>query len=115
VVPLCQHRPRCVCSFVIPVATQVFAWGDGSSGRLGLGSEHDALVPTRIDTFAPNTMLDIAKVGCRVLHNGQPAPALGRARSAPVNVNVNVNELRLGFSNTTRNPEGILSHNNRKS
>jgi hypothetical protein len=34
---------------------------------------------------------------------------------ATVNVNVNVNELRLGFSNTTRNPEGILSHNNRKS
>jgi hypothetical protein len=32
-----------------------------------------------------------------------------------VNVYVNVNELRLGFSNTTRNPEGILSHNNRKS
>jgi hypothetical protein len=30
-------------------------------------------------------------------------------------VNVNVNELRLGFSNTTRNPEGTLSHNNRKS
>jgi hypothetical protein len=29
-------------------------------------------------------------------------------------VNVNVNELRLGFSNTTRNPKGILSHNNRK-
>ncbi len=28
---------------------------------------------------------------------------------------VNVNELRLGFSNTNRNPEGILSHNNRKS
>jgi hypothetical protein len=27
----------------------------------------------------------------------------------------NVNELQLGFSNTTRNPEGILSHNNRKS
>ncbi len=27
-------------------------------------------------------------------------------------VNVKVNELRLGFSNTTRNPEGILSHNN---
>ncbi len=27
---------------------------------------------------------------------------------------VNVNELRLGFSNTTRNPEGILSHNSRK-
>jgi hypothetical protein len=26
-------------------------------------------------------------------------------------VNVHVNELRLGFSNTTRNPEGILSHN----
>jgi hypothetical protein len=30
-------------------------------------------------------------------------------------VNVNVNELRLGFSSTTRNPEGIISHNNRKS
>ena len=43
----------------------MFAWGDGSSGRLGLGTEHDALVPTRIDTFAPNTMLDIAKVGSR--------------------------------------------------
>jgi hypothetical protein len=26
-----------------------------------------------------------------------------------------VNELRLGFSNTTRNPEGRLSHTNRKS
>ncbi len=32
-----------------------------------------------------------------------------------VNVNVNVIELRLGFSNTARNPEGILSHNNRNS
>jgi hypothetical protein len=30
-------------------------------------------------------------------------------------VSANVNELRLGFSNTTRNPEGILSHINRKS
>jgi hypothetical protein len=28
---------------------------------------------------------------------------------------VNVKKLRLGFSNTTRNPEGILSQNNRKS
>ena len=36
---------------------------------------------------------------------------------AALKVNVNVNELRLGFSNTTRNPEGILlvSYNNRKS
>jgi hypothetical protein len=32
-----------------------------------------------------------------------------------VNVNANVNDLRLGFSTTTRNPEGILSHNSRKS
>jgi hypothetical protein len=32
-----------------------------------------------------------------------------------VNVTVHVHELRFGFSNTTRNPEGILSHNNRKS
>ncbi len=32
-----------------------------------------------------------------------------------VHAHVNVNELGLGFSNTTRNPEGILSHNNRKS
>jgi hypothetical protein len=30
-------------------------------------------------------------------------------------VHVNVNELRLGFSNTTRNSEGILSHHNRMS
>jgi hypothetical protein len=29
-------------------------------------------------------------------------------------LNANVSELRLGFSNTTRNPEGTLSHNNRK-
>jgi 8-oxo-dGTP pyrophosphatase MutT (NUDIX family) len=28
---------------------------------------------------------------------------------------VHAYELRLGFSITTRNPEGILSHNNRKS
>jgi hypothetical protein len=28
---------------------------------------------------------------------------------------VHVNELRLGSSNTTRNPEGKLSHDNRKS
>jgi hypothetical protein len=32
-----------------------------------------------------------------------------------VHVHVHVKELRLGFSNTTRNPEGILSHSNRKS
>jgi hypothetical protein len=31
-----------------------------------------------------------------------------------VHVNINVNELQLGFPNTTRNPEGTLSHNNRK-
>jgi hypothetical protein len=37
-----------------------------------------------------------------------PSPAVTTAR--PDTVNVNVNELRLvGFSNTTRNPEGILS------
>ncbi len=34
---------------------------------------------------------------------------------ANANVNVNVNELRLGLSNTTRNPEGVLNHSNRKS
>ncbi len=40
---------------------------------------------------------------------------LGRTREGVcVGVNVNVHELRLGFSNTTRNPEGILSHNNKK-
>jgi hypothetical protein len=43
-----------------------------------------------------------------------PSPLTPR-HTHRVNVNVNVNELRLGFSNTTRNPEGILSHNNRKS
>jgi hypothetical protein len=32
-----------------------------------------------------------------------------------VNGNGNGNELRLGFSNTTKNPEGTLSHNNRES
>jgi hypothetical protein len=37
-----------------------------------------------------------------------------RVTQGQVNVNVNVNELRLGFSKTTRNPEGILSHINRK-
>ncbi len=39
----------------------------------------------------------------------------GGVRGSPGGVNVNVDELRLGFSNTTRNPEGILSLNNRKS
>jgi hypothetical protein len=34
--------------------------------------------------------------------------------SVPHGVNVHVHELRLGFSNTTWNPEGILRHNNRK-
>jgi hypothetical protein len=33
----------------------------------------------------------------------------GAATSDRVQVHVNVNELRLGFSNTTRNPEGLLS------
>jgi hypothetical protein len=40
------------------------------------------------------------------------SPAWPRRRA---HVNVNVNELRLGLSNTTRNPEGMRSHNNRKS
>jgi hypothetical protein len=34
----------------------------------------------------------------------------GAATSDRVQVNVHVNELRLGFSNTTRNPEGVLCH-----
>ncbi len=37
------------------------------------------------------------------------------ALASHTHVHVNVNERRLGFSNTTRNPEGILRHNNRKS
>ncbi len=35
--------------------------------------------------------------------------AIRRTYACCSSVNVNVNELRLGFSNTTRNPEGILS------
>jgi hypothetical protein len=46
---------------------------------------------------------------------GRTGSALPLQRKADARVNVNVNELRLGFSNTTRSPEGILSHNNRKS
>ena len=34
-------------------------------------------------------------------------------RMRPAHVRVNENEFRLGFSNTTRNPEGILRHSNR--
>ncbi len=41
---------------------------------------------------------------------GEPRNRLRIRRTA-----VNVNELRLGFSNTTRNPEGLLSHNNIRS
>jgi hypothetical protein len=41
---------------------QVYSWGDGSCGRLGNASEQDSLVPLRVDTFAPNSMMDIAKV-----------------------------------------------------
>ncbi len=37
------------------------------------------------------------------------------SQTRPARENVNVKELRLGFSNTARNPEGILSHNSRKS
>jgi hypothetical protein len=47
--------------------------------------------------------------GLRMLRDVHAVP---RVR---VNVNVNDSELRLGFSNTTRNPEGILSRSNRKS
>jgi hypothetical protein len=42
---------------------------------------------------------------------GSNEKATGKRRDN-VNVKVNVNEPRLGFSNTTRNPEGVLSHNN---
>ncbi len=38
----------------------------------------------------------------------------GGGREREGEEDANVHELRLGFSNTTRNPEGTLSHNNRK-
>jgi hypothetical protein len=48
----------------------------------------------------------------------QSRPVCGGIKMDAVNVNVNakvnVHELRLGFSNTTRSPEGLLSHNNRE-
>jgi hypothetical protein len=46
---------------------------------------------------------------------GGAAGALGVRPEVGAGVNVNVNELRLGFSNSsTRNPQGILSHNSRR-
>jgi hypothetical protein len=49
--------------------------------------------------------------------DGHSVKVRARLRHVHVNVivKVYVNELRLGFSNTTRSPEGVLSHNNRKS
>jgi hypothetical protein len=55
-------------------------------------------------------------------HRGEPAEVKENPNHPPFHgvgpcmfQYVIVNELRLGFSNTSRNPEGILSHNNRKS
>jgi hypothetical protein len=44
-----------------------------------------------------------------------PQESSVRSRRPLATCSPDVHELRLGFSNTTRNPEGILSHNNRKS
>jgi hypothetical protein len=37
-----------------------------------------------------------------------------KVREVNAKANANVTELRLGFSNTTRNPEGVLSQHNIK-
>jgi hypothetical protein len=60
--------------------------------------------------LAGNTDIVLPVPAFNIINGGSHA-----GTSGPGVVNVNVNELRLGFSNTTRNPEGILSHNNRKS
>ena len=36
---------------------EVYAWGDGSNGRLGLGDETDALTPRRVVGFQPNLLI----------------------------------------------------------
>ncbi len=50
--------------------------------------------------------LQLEQLGPRTLQGGYLRERIENAAKQ-----VNVNELRLGFSNTTRNPEGILSHN----
>jgi hypothetical protein len=57
------------------------------------------------------------RLGLHHRHQRDPSE-VGAPASVGVLVYVHVNELRLGFSNTTRNPEGIncyLSHYDRKS
>jgi hypothetical protein len=65
----------------------------------GLGEQSKS---PRVLFCAGHETKEVRVLACRLGH-GSPC------------LNVSVNELRLGFSNTTRNPEGILSHNNRKS
>jgi hypothetical protein len=87
-------------------------------------SEASAHSFTSCAPHAPATATQCTPLANERTHRGQgqqrasayePKRALKCERVRQVNVNVNVNELRLGFSNTTRNPEGIQSHNNRKS
>ncbi len=71
--------------------------------------------PKAVRAARPLT-LSVAVHSHPVPHAHVPAPAF--AHLCPTRTMTgggSVNELRLGFSNTTRNPEGILCHNNRQS
>ncbi len=68
-----------------------------------------------VDWLRKKGVMAATKKAGRVAAEGLVGLAVASDGISAAVVEVNVNELRLGFSNTTRNPEGILSHNNRKS
>jgi hypothetical protein len=83
-------------------AQLVAAETDHSRHSLGAAAEAARLKLEAIESKLVGAIRWSTRV-CRTLKSPRP----------PANQYVNGNELRLGFSNTTRNPEGILSHNNR--
>ena len=85
----------------------------------GGDGEHSAGTSKRVENRVTNAerqrCQEVSMQGDRCLEQSGKCKQMYLNVIVNVNVNVNVNELRLGFSNTTRSPEGILSHNNRNS
>jgi hypothetical protein len=96
-----------------PRTTKAHRKGQRGAGRAVATSVEVRTRPqARGATSVNSTTSHAGSRGWRGTHWGHTT-AQGHEGLKRAAVNVNVNELRLGFSNTTRNPEGILSHNNR--
>jgi hypothetical protein len=78
------------------------------------GSEHRAAMLDRVRHVAspPQASAGGSGLGLHTDTDEELGHRGSYLHPATFSVNVNANEPRLGFSNTTRNPEGILSHNN---